>query len=248
MTATGDYVPFDTYTQPNYPTVFGITFTPAVSGAVAAVVGLGLAAYLGTQLVAPAFQQFQELQTSITTKEAELQQKTALVQQLDQIVASVNRAKAENAQVRTLFSTQAALNTLLLDLNRLIVQNNAELVTFTPNYALSGPVTDGSVGPELNGKLKRQVTDVAFRGTFPQTVSIMQNLDRLQTLVVVRDLKSELVTGQTQGLPSNTVLSSFKLYAYVPLTPEEIAAQAAQQAQQAPPADGQTPPATPAPQ
>jgi len=231
MTATGGFAREDELLGPSYPTLFGITFTPTVSGILAAVVGVGLAAYVGTQLVSPKFAEYQELQESVEQKKNDLEQKEATTQRVDEIVAQLNLAKRENSEVRTLFSDQQALDTLLLDLNRVIVSSNAELQTFKPDYGSSGIVTDTSLGAPLNNKIKRQVTSVSFQGTFNQTLQIMQAIDRLQTVLVVRDLSMELQKPTEFG-PRNLVKSTFNLHAYVPLSAEE-AAQAAQAAQAA---------------
>ncbi|MGB8700108.1 MAG: pilus assembly protein PilO, partial [Thermosynechococcaceae cyanobacterium] len=124
------------------------------------------------------------------------------------------------------------LDTLLLDLNRIIISSNAQLQKFTPDYGLSGTVTDSSVGAELNNKIKRQVTDVAFQGTFTQTLEIMRAIDRLQTVLVLRNFKMELQGDNSpqSTAPKNIVTCSFKLYAYVPLTEEELAILQKQQA------------------
>lgn len=220
----------------DYPTAFGVTLTPQIQGVLAAVLGLIVAGYAASSFVLPEFQRFQELNENVATKQTDLQQKTETVRRIDQIKASLLRAQEQNAEVRALLPSQKSLDTLLLDLNRLITQSNAQLVTFTPDYGASGPVVDGSLGPELNAKLKRQVTTVAFDGSFNQTLNIMRSLDRLQTLLVIRDLSINLPPNQ-QGQPGpsrNALRSSFKLYAYVPLTPEEAAA-AQQQAQNPPP-------------
>jgi len=209
-----------------YPTVFGLTLTPAVSGVLIAVVGLGGAIYFAIKFVAPAYARQQELKTSVAAKETDLTQKQETAQRIDAIKANVDRAKALNTEVRSLFSTEKTLDTLLLDLNRLINQSGAQLVTFTPDYAASGAITDGSLGAELNGKLKRRVTTVALDGTFSQTLAIMRNLERLQSLLVVKDFSAQLQETDQPGQPQNQVRSSFKLHAYVPLTPEEAAAAA----------------------
>mgnify|MGYP000421191122 CR=1 FL=1 len=224
MTATGGFVNEDL--GPSYPTLFGITFTPTVSGALAAVAGIGLAAYLGTQLVAPKYSEYQEIQDRVNQKEMDLAQKEATAARVDEIVAQLDLAKQENNEVRTLFSSQQALDTLLLDLNRVIVATNAQLLTFKPDYASSGIVTDSSLGEPLNNKIKRQVTAVSFQGTFNQTLQIMQAIDRLQTVLVVRDLSMELQQADEPGQPSNLVTSTFNLHAYVPLSAEEAAAAA----------------------
>lgn len=223
MTATGGFAREDELLGPSYPTLFGITFTPTVSGILAAVVGVGLAAYVGTQLVSPKITEYQGLQESVEQKKTDLEQKEATTQRVDEIVARLNRAKRENSEVRTLFSDQKALDTLLLDLNRVIVSSNAELQTFKPNHSSSGTVTDSSLGAPLNSKIKRQVTAVSFQGTFNQTLQIMQAIDRLQTVLVVRDLSMELKKPEKFG-PRNLVKSTFNLHAYVPLSAEEAAA------------------------
>lgn len=227
MTLTGEYAPVPEITAPPYPTIFGVTLTPTVSGALIAVAGFGLAAYLGTQMVLPALDQMQTLNNNIAQKEADVAQKAAVVKQVNEVVASLNRAKAQNQQVRGLFSTQEALGTLLLDLNQVISKNQARLLKFEPDYASSGIVSDGSIGPELNGKLKRQVTNISFQGTFPQTLNILKTLDRLQTLLVIQNFTTELKqTSTADKKPVTLINSSFKLVAYVPLTPEELAAAA----------------------
>jgi type IV pilus assembly protein PilO len=227
MTSSGGFSPGgDGFDAPSYPTVFGVTFTPTVTGAAIAILGLGLAAYATTQLVFPGISKFQQLQEIIAQKQADLEQKEQTALRVNQIVGKLNQAKAENASVRSLFSTQQAIDTLLLDLNREIRGSQANLLEFIPNYDVSGIVSDGSLGEPLNNKLKRQVTSVSFEGTFSQTLAIMQAIDRLKTVLVVRDLSLELQKDNQEesNRPSNLVTSKFQLYAYVPLTPEEAAA------------------------
>lgn len=212
---------------PAYPTAFGITFTPTVSGILIALAGVGLAGWMAFNLIGPKLSETQELQGQIAQKQQKLEDQQKTVRNIQAIVARVNKAIEKNKQVRGLFSNQKALDTLLLDLNRIIVSSKAQLQKFTPDYGLSGMVADSSVGPELNNKIKRQVTDVAFEGTFNQTLEIMRTIDRFQTLLVLRDFKMELkpeATATPGAAPSNVVTCSFKLYAYVPLTEEELAA------------------------
>ena len=232
MTATGGFAREDDLLGPSYPTLFGITFTPTVSGILAGVAGLGLAAYVGTQLVLPKYAEYQELRESVEQKKTDLAEKEATTKRVDEIVARLNLAKRENNDVRALFSDQKSLDTLLLDLNRVIVSSNAELQTFKPNYASSGVVSDSSLGAPLNRKIKRQVTSVSFQGTFNQTLQIMQAIDRLQTVLVVRNLSMELQQSDKLG-PRNLVKSTFNLHAYVPLSAEEAAAEAAKAAAEA---------------
>lgn len=232
---------------PSYPTAFGITFTPTVSGAAIGIVGALAAAWMAMNLLGPAYTKVQEVQGRVTQKQQNVRQQDKLLKEFEQVEARVNKAKAENTQVRGLFSNQQALDTLLLDLNRLISTNSAEMQKFVP--VSSGVVNDGSLGPELNNKLKSQVTTVEFTGTFNQTLEIMRAVDRLQTVLVLKEFKMDLQQpsgSKEKPAPTNLVKSSFKLYAYVPLTEEEIAklqaeTGAAQPAGQAAPAGGASP-------
>ncbi|HEY9827724.1 MAG TPA: hypothetical protein V6D19_19985 [Stenomitos sp.] len=231
MTISDRFAPgSDGLNAPSYPVVFGITFTPSVSAILIALAGVGLAGWMAFNILGPKFSEIQELQSSISQNEQTLKQKQDTVRDIQKIIARVNQAKAKNAEVRGLFSTQQALDTLLLDLNRIIISSKAQLQKFTPDYAMSGTITDSSLGPELNNQLKRQVTDVAFEGTYPQTLEIMRTIDRLQTVLVLRDFKMELKTEPG----TNVATCSFKLYAYVPLTAEEQAAVQQQSAATAP--------------
>jgi type IV pilus assembly protein PilO len=226
MTISDRYGPGSSgISAPAYPTAFGITFTPTVSGILIALAGVSLAGWMAFNLIGPKLSETQELQDKIGQKEKKLADQQATVRDIQKIVARVNTAVDKNKQVRGLFSTQKDLETLLLDLNRIIVASKAQLQKFTPDYGLTGTVADSSVGVELNNKIKRRVTDVAFEGTFNQTLEIMRTIDRLQTLLVLRDFKMELKapTGTPGSAPDNLVTCSFKLYAYVPLTEEELA-------------------------
>jgi type IV pilus assembly protein PilO len=234
MTLTGEYAPSAPEPEVRaYPQLFGITFTPVVSGIVIGVLGLGVAAYLGNMLILPALQESGKLSASIDQKQADLAQKAELVKQVQGVVASVNRAKSGNQEVRALFSSQAALDTLLLDLNKMIVQNQAQLLKFEPTDPVI--VTDGSLGGDLNNKLKRQVTSVSFKGNFSQTLNILQAIDRLQTLLVVQKLTTEAQAQPNAATSRDQITSTFELVAYVPLSPEEVAATAPPPAAAPPP-------------
>jgi type IV pilus assembly protein PilO len=223
MTISDRYAPGNSgMSAPAYPTAFGITFTPTVSGILIALAGVSLAGWMAFTFVGSKLSETQELRDKIGQQEKKLEDQQTTVRDIQKIVARVNAAVDKNKQVRGLFSTQKDLETLLLDLNRIIVASKAQLQKFTPDYGLTGTVADSSVGVELNNKLKRRVTDVAFEGTFNQTLEILRTIDRLQTLLVLRDFKMEL-KAPTSSTPDNLVTCSFKLYAYVPLTEEELA-------------------------
>jgi type IV pilus assembly protein PilO len=212
------------------PKLFGISFTPKVLGIIFGLVGVGVAAYVGTTMIMPKFEEMSQLSASIEEKEGKLEQTQQTIAQINEIKARLAKAQAQNREVRGLFSTQAALDTLLLDLNRVITQNGANMLKFEPDYAASGIVNDSSIGPELNGKLRRQVTTVSFEGSFSETLTILQKIDQLQTLLVIQGYNTEVKDQRQRGRGGEPVIvadpltSSFKLIAYIPLTQEELLA------------------------
>ncbi|MDB9529258.1 hypothetical protein PN498_24915 [Oscillatoria sp. CS-180] len=66
----------------------------------------------------------------------------------------------------------------------------SELISFDP-VGLPSPVGD-EYGPELNGKLEKQIVNVNLRGLFPQTQNILFNLERLEPLLIIRDFNQSL--------------------------------------------------------
>ncbi|PSR16394.1 hypothetical protein C8255_18095, partial [filamentous cyanobacterium CCP3] len=94
----------------------------------------------------------------------------------------------------------------------------SELLRFNP----SPPVIleDGSA--ELNGKLERYTVDVSMQALFPQTLSIMRNIERLEPLIIIRDLQQSIAPppeGATEeqllGI-SRLLLTDFTLEVLVP--------------------------------
>jgi type IV pilus assembly protein PilO len=186
-----------------YPSMFGIQFTPKVTGIIIGVVGLAGAAYLFMSFVQPVMQTNQTLQTEIETEKANAKNKEQLKLDLAQAQAELEQAKQQQASVFTLFANQPSLKTLLLDLNKRIENRNtnlkpddvkARLKKFQPDPKASAPVTDSSLGTAVNNKLYREVYIVELEGTFAQTMLFMLDLERLKPLLAVKNLKAELDT------------------------------------------------------
>lgn len=238
---TGDFQP----AAPNYPVVFGQTLTPAVSGVLIALLGLAGTLYLILNLVLPTFQKYQELQASRNEKRALVEQKQVVVQQTEQVRAQLAQAKQQNTEVLALFANEQTLDTLLLDLNRVVEAGNASpgrnfvrarLKRYVPANATAEVITDGSLGAEVNNKLKRRIINVELEGTFEQTQAIIRNIERLQPLLLIRDYQSTLAqaTPNQQGRVGNagTITTSFQLQALIPASSAETGTAAASPAPQ----------------
>ncbi|AFY53274.1 hypothetical protein Riv7116_0684 [Rivularia sp. PCC 7116] len=237
---------FEEESSSAYPVVFGITFTPIVSGILIGVLGLAGAGYMLLNIVMPAWETFTEKKGTKEQLEIDIQGKEAKLQSIDELNAKLAKSKRQQSQVLGVFANEKTLDTLLIDLNRLIEAGNAQLGSnavkaklqkFAPDSEGTQPVVDGSLGAEVDGKLKRNSTEVVIRGTYEQTQSIIRNIERLQPLLIVKDYESELEPENIEeGKPRRTgptpITTTFKLEALVPMNPEEVAAAQKEEAQQ----------------
>ncbi len=221
--------------ESDYPTAFGITFTPQVMGITIGVLGFLAGVYILMTFVQPAWQQFQELNSSIDEKEAQVAQQAAIEAQIAELETQAEQAEAKQTQVLALFADERNLDTLLLDLNGFIEARQGELISFTPQGELA-VVGDGSLGEAANNKLKRQSISLEIQGTFDQTQSIMRSLERLQSLLLVKSYNSQILDNQTLTYSNGQIVVSetpklqttFQIDALVPLSEEEkIAIEAA---------------------
>lgn len=111
----------------------------------------------------------------------------------------------------------------------------AELKKFNPDAKVSGIIADGSYGSLVDNKLKRQVVAVELRGNFDQTLATLRNIERLQPLLVFRNVEAKLSDkgglldyegGQwklSSCQPDTVITTTFNLEALLPLNDEDRA-------------------------
>lgn len=321
MSMSGDFIPPDAdfNNAPSYPTAFGITFTPMISGICLGVLGLAVAAYGWMTFVEPLRAEVEALDVKVKEKQAQLGDQQKIEADLKKAKVRLVQVEQQRQQVLSLFAQPKNMDTLLLDLNQLIKRNNAgilegkrsklascpdwvkeqfttisdgqrfeetigplvadaKLTSFKPSSGAvpgSAPaatattvpnvINDGSLGAELNNKLKRETVDVAFEGNFNQTQQIFRTIERLQPLLVLRNMS--IGVGRTGGgaspilyelnsnspipealrncQPDTVLKTSFKMDALIPLSPEETKLLAP--APTASPSPGASPSASPSP-
>lgn len=236
MTLSEEFVSFDDSAVPTpaYPTVFGQAITPTIAGAIVAVLGIAGAGYLLLSLVMPALGKYQELQATQTQKQSLVQQKSVNLKQKDTVAAELARAKQQKSEVLTLFANEQTLDSLMLDVNRLIESVNtkpngrAKMTKFVPGNQTAEIIADGSLGSEVNGKLKRRSVKIEMQGTFEQTQSILRNIERLQPLLLIKDYDSKIDTTSANDKDNPVfgpplITTSFEMQALLPVSPEEAA-------------------------
>ena len=269
MTLSGDFIPAedDLYDEPSNPVVFGIELTPKVLGILAALAGIGLAIFLFQRFVQPVRQSNQELRTTIAEKEQQLATQAERLEEIAVLEQEREVALTQRRNVYSLFADESSMDTLLLDINQRIKNSNAsigaqrnqiqargippilveaQLRRFDPSGEVV--IEDGSLGEEVNGKLKRQTYSVDFSGDFAQTQSVLSNVERLEPLLLLKDFSlssSETVTetvlnaqGQVVGQPKQRINSTFTVDALIPTSdpsvPPEIAPPPAPEGEAAP--------------
>jgi type IV pilus assembly protein PilO len=247
MTYTEEFIPGegqDLNEASAYPTAFGITFTPTILGVLIAVLGLLGAGYLAMNFVLPALENNKTLQTKVEETQVQIQQKQASQQKIKVAQEKLDAAKQQKKEVLTLFPNEQSLDTLLLDINRFVNARQGKLQSFVPDLQpqsqgqpqpVPNLVNDGSLGPDLDNKVRRKIYTVELEGSFDQIQSILRSIERLQALLLVKDFQAQLdksklkiVVDQQgkivpQGQETPPIKATFKLHALLPLTPEEAA-------------------------
>ncbi|WP_373529398.1 pilus assembly protein PilO [Nostoc sp.] len=228
---------------PASPVIFGITFTPKIIGILVGVIGLAGAGYMFLNLLMPTWEIYQQQQAKSSELQAQIQQKKANIKQIDKVKDELAQAKQEKVQVLALFANEKTLDTLLLDLNRLVESGNtqtslggvrAKLKKFVPVSQKPEPIIDGSLGLLVNGKLQRSIINVDITGTYEQTQSIIRNIERLQPLLIIKDYQVTVAPVESRSPLDKTPMqvgpaainTSFQLQVLMPLSAEEIAAAA----------------------
>jgi type IV pilus assembly protein PilO len=225
---------------PTYPSIFGITFSPNVIGICLAVVGGIISTYLYVSFLQPQMTKNQELETKLSETQSQIDQRKDNAKKIAAAEQSLDRANAQKQVVLSLFANDKKLDTLLLDLNKLINIRQGELQKFVPDLPAAGTgssgaavINDGSLGIALNNKLKRKGVSIAINSNFEQVQSILRTIERLDQLLIIKDFHADVdkttqkividAQGKIIPQPPATINTTFKLQALIPLTAAEQA-------------------------
>ncbi len=237
------------------PSLFGIQFTPKVIGMAIAIAGVLLGAAGIYKAVIPAIQQGTTLSGEIETTQKDIEEQNERLTKKPEAEQELVSALQRRASVTGLFADESTLETLLFDLNEQLNQINANvseddekarITEFEPVQKKDGSdteiVNDSSLGAGVNGKLRRREYQVEFEGSFAQTQQFLTVLERMQPLLVVRNLTSELneqnpvLEGEYKDgrfvpaavQPQRRLTTEFDLHALLPLSQEQVEAIAAE--------------------
>lgn len=222
---------------PQYPSIFGITLSPTLGGIGLAVVGCLVSGYLYMNFLQPQMAKNQELENKLAQTQQEIQKRQDLAKKIAAAEADRDRVMSQKQVVTNLFASDKKLDTLLLDLNKLVNIRQGQLQKFVPE-GTGAPtiVNDDSLGAALKNKFKRKSVAIDLEGSFEQIQSILRTIERLDQLLIVKDFRADAdksgqkIVVDAQGRivpnaqPASKLKTSLKLQALIPLSPAEQAA------------------------
>ncbi|MEM8640854.1 MAG: hypothetical protein AAGG51_18855 [Cyanobacteria bacterium P01_G01_bin.54] len=221
--------------QSPYPEAFGVKFTPPVLGGLLGVLGLGGAIAIGWYLVKPQWDALQALKTQVDEKEFQKQQLQQSEQQIAELQAQLQTVQVNQRQVLSLFSSEGSFDTFLYTLNQRF-NNRGTLLRYEPPTEAPVLVEDNAWGSEVNGLIKRQTMKLQMEASFTQTMAILRDIERLQTLAALKNITTEITTPQQRLMDNRGLIStageallttSFEMELLFPVSEEELLANSA---------------------
>jgi type IV pilus assembly protein PilO len=226
---------------PTYPSVFGITFSPIVSGLCLAAIGIGISGYIFISSLQPQMTKNQELEIKLAQTKDQISQRKENAKKIAAAEQSLDKANVQKQVVTGLFASDKKLDTLLLDLSKLVSIRKGYLRSFKPDAPgadgiskVAAVVNDGSLGKQLDNKIRRKNIEISIDGNFEQIQSILRTIERLDQLLLVKDFHADVDpttlkiltddNGKLIPQPEPIIRTSFKIQALIPLTTEQQAA------------------------
>ena len=226
--------------------ILGISLKdPRFIGGVIGILGLGISGLLGYTQLKPTIENNTKLQKEIEIARVKILKLKKQIEEQANVEAENKIAEKQREDVTSLFATEKTIKTLLYDMNKLIEEINAgitdeeqqaKMTEFQPVEPKNGNyiVNDNSLGTLVNGKLKRREFKVKFEGSYPQTRAFMIAIERMQTLLVMKNLRTKLEQGNQVievewkqnkfvpvSKPESRLIISFDMHALLALSEQE---------------------------
>jgi type IV pilus assembly protein PilO len=220
--------------------LFGQTLSSRTLGIALGIIGVAAAGYMFVTFVQPLWTTIDTTKTGINDKTGSIAAKDAQIKQKADLPQKAIIAKERSTTVLSLLPNPDTMDTLLIDLNKLIRPSNISPVQLSGDLLESFSPTPPSVlVPQ--GQYRTQTVNIQFSSSYGDLITILRSIESLRTLVVVQNLQltKKTVTLRNPGkltpeqqrdqiarLPP-TLNTTFNLLAYIPASEEEIKALAA---------------------
>ena len=228
-----------------------LVITPMIQGIALGVLGIAGAAALAWYLLLPALSKTTELQQKIEETKTNIEGQKKRKAKLQEVTKNLEIAQEQKENVMQLFGDNEFLETLLFDVNKIVVEEHkGTMRVFNPvqkssnSWILGGePAAGGTqtppanaaaatAGPQLSEAIEGISIDVEMEGKWQQQQASLQDLERLPAMVLMdrfqlqvdredQKLVSEKVNEYTP-LGEPKLITSFNLLAVVPLPAEEL--------------------------
>lgn len=221
--------------------LFGQTLSARTLGIALGVIGIAGAGYIFLNFVQPLWTTIDTTKTGIDTKRTSIAEKNTQIKQKADLPQKVAMAKERSEVVFSLLPTTDTMDTLLIDLNKLIQSSGSNQAQLSGNLLESfAPSPPSALVPE--GQYRTQALSIQFASGYNDLITTLRSIESLRTLVVVQDLQLVVRQNVTLRNPGNLtaeeqkaqiarlppVLSTtFKLVANIPASDSEIQALAA---------------------
>ncbi len=229
-----------------------LVITPMIQGIALGVIGIGLAGVLGWKILLPAMSKTAEIEQKITETQTNIEGQRKRKAKLKEVTNKLEVAEQQKENVMALFGKNDFLETLLFDVNKIVVeQHKATMQTFNPVEKSSSswilgaeeaPAKGGKPAPADNAnapgapKLSEAIEGITIavqmEGKWQQQQATLQDLERLPAMVLMDEFSLE-VDREEQKLVAESmnkytaqgepkIKTSFNLLAVVPLPAEEL--------------------------
>lgn len=162
--------------------------SPVVIGAILGVVGAIGAGVIVWQLILPVLEQQSTIETEIQDLEGQIQQQRAKLNGLEEIQAKLDEVEFRRQELMAFFPSGEVLDISLLDLERLVQNQNLTLTRFAPEGDIE-EVQDSSLGAAVNGRFKRQKYVMTVEGNFDKTQAFFRDLEKYEPIIQVSNYK-----------------------------------------------------------
>ena len=225
--------------------LFGFTVTSKILGILIGVAGIGVAAYIVTTYVLPIWDQVQAGQTNIDTKKSGLAALEQKVTAKGNISEKIEEANKQNQFVLSLLPSVDNVDTLIRDIQAQIPKTITIALPPDFSYELAGTLRAFQPKEVVKGMQYNTYSfTIGFDGKFEDVLSTLQRIERLKSLLVVKDLKltkkslpvekfkfsRPIAAGKEKDILDSLpplIGADFTLEAFVPLSEAELKAAAA---------------------
>jgi type IV pilus assembly protein PilO len=190
-----------------------LKITPQIQGVAIALVGVALAGVVGWKLILPAMTQSQELEAKISELNNNIEGQKKRKAKLQEVTDMMENAKQEKENVMALFGKNDFLETLLFDVNKIVVEKHQGTIDkFNPAKNSSSdwilgktPAGEGEqpaaaapaaappaggaaaapAGPKLSEAIEGVTIEVEMQGKWEEQQAALQDLERLSAMVLM---------------------------------------------------------------